>query len=189
MIIEELTTTVGQSNVAQSLEKWRVYLYQTAVQDKPVVWSSVTDAGPSGTIEINPLDEAWRFPAGPAKWPPQELAHRLSQIRQLPEGWDSYGARAISSLAIEVTEGILERAYGSEGLSLPLPSVAPRSHGGIELEWDVEPGRELILEIPPTGEPATFLWVERKSGGHEEEQEGAIASPEHLHHLLRKLGA
>lgn len=110
---------------------------------------------------------------------------RFEQLRQLPENWDSYGASRISSNAIEKGKSIL-----TVMTSIGLPQqffVAPSPDGGIQIEWEL-PGKELLLEIPPTGEPVRYLLVETTPTGEELEIEGTIPEREGLEQLLQRIG-
>lgn len=111
---------------------------------------------------------------------------RFEQLRQLPQNWDSYGASRISDKAIEKGESILTvmtaAAFDQQFF------VAPSPKGGVQIEWEL-PGKELILEIPPSGEPITYLLVETTSTGEEREAEETIAGTEGLKHLLERISA
>lgn len=96
---------------------------------------------------------------------------RLEQLRQLPENWDSYGAPRISNKAIERGKSILT-AVTAAGFSQQF-FVAPSSNGGIQIEWEF-PGKELMLDIPPSGESVTYLLVETTAAGEERETEETI---------------
>lgn len=109
---------------------------------------------------------------------------QLEQLKQLPVGWDSYGASPVSNLAIDKAKSILSvaEAMGIAQLSF----IVPCPDGGIQLEWDFE-GKEIVLVIPRTGERTTFLLVETTSTGEEIEKEGAIRDTEHLQQLLSRV--
>ncbi len=111
---------------------------------------------------------------------------RFKQLRQLPENWDSYGAPRISDKAIEKGRSILTVLMAA-GFSQQF-FVAPSPNGGIEIEWEL-PGKELALEIPPTGEPITYLLVETTTTGEDHEAEEATLEMEGLEQLLQRISA
>lgn len=109
---------------------------------------------------------------------------RFEQFKQLPENWDSYGASHISDEAIEKGKSILTLMTAA-GFSKQ-PFVAPSPSGGIQIEWYV-PGREVVLEIPPTGDPITYSLVETTVSGQECEIEETIPKTEGLAQLLQRI--
>lgn len=92
---------------------------------------------------------------------------KITELKQLPENWDSYGSRPIQSAAIEKAADLL--AILSK-LNLPQPQVFPVPGGGIQFEFQQD-RRELELEILPDGS-IEFLIV---TNG-DEMREGAIPS-------------
>ena len=82
------------------------------------------------------------------------LELELERLAALPPGWDSYGAKEITPLAIDGC-----RAFANS------MSIVPTSEGGIQLEWHAL-GVDLEIEIAPDGtikeqhdpqQPATSL--------------------------------
>ena len=119
------------------------------------------------------------------KFLPSALEQRLEEFKQLTEGWDSYGSLQISHTAVEGTKAVITQALSDE-IGLPAPFVAPTSPGGIGLEWKLESGKELLLEISPTGD-MSYLLVEPRLDGGEDEVEDYISDPEELKNLLLAL--
>ena len=68
---------------------------------------------------------------------------KLAHLLDLPEGWDSYGARAVDPrcalAAIRVLAGVM--CPGT-----PAPSIVPTPAGGVQLEWHIN-GVDLEIEI------------------------------------------
>jgi hypothetical protein len=82
------------------------------------------------------------------------IFERLKELAQLEADWDSYGAKAISSVALvtafEVLEGVKERL--STKVKEPLPQfIAPLADGGLQLEWSRKQG-DIEVEIYPDGD-------------------------------------
>lgn len=118
---------------------------------------------------------------------PLALEQRLEQLRQLPEGWDSYGACRVSDKAIRKAKSVLLRASTIIGFGfLKELFISPCTDGGLEIESDLASGKELFLDIAPTGESITFLLVETTPEGEEKEKEGEIQEIEDLDKLLRR---
>jgi len=109
---------------------------------------------------------------------------RFEQFKQLPENWDSYGASRITDEAIEKGKSIL--AFMTAAGVLKQSFVAPSPSGGIEIEW-YGAGKEVVLEIPPTGAPITYYMVETTVSGQEREIEETIPEKEGLAQLLQRI--
>ena len=189
MKMDGLTVTLGQHSSALSLEMWQINLYQTTVLPCRVVWPTETDTGPKWSVAIDPIQTARQTPPSRIQQLRNQVSERLTEICLLPENWDSYGAHRIDPLAILEAKTLLEMACETEEQDFKMPAIAPHCQGGVELEWFVETGRELIVEIPPAGEPITFLWVETSESGKVEECEGLLDGYAHLQRLVRKLEA
>lgn len=114
---------------------------------------------------------------------PSTLEQRLEQLRQLPEGWDSYGASKISQRAIEKAKELLDRTLRPG--DLPLPFLCPIADGGVGLEWRTKHGRELLCEISPDGS-VSYLLVVPHDGG-EKEIEGRVRSLGELDSIVEQL--
>ncbi len=81
------------------------------------------------------------------------IFERLKELAQLEADWDSYGAKAISSVALvkvfEVLEALKERFVK---VKEPLPQfIAPLADGGLQLEWNGQQG-DIEVEIYPDGD-------------------------------------
>lgn len=82
----------------------------------------------------------------PPRWL-AEVAAQIVSLVNLEPGWDSYGARRVStSMALDA----LELLHQLVGLGLPAPQVVPTSRGGVQFEWDAA-GVELEIELQPDG--------------------------------------
>jgi hypothetical protein len=117
---------------------------------------------------------------------PLQIAEKLEKLANLPENWDSYGAPPISPTAVAKVRTLLRRAFSRYGRRLPMPSIAPGSHGGLGIEWWAKDGNELILDVPPE-EPPTYLLVLALGEGIEEEDEGTLESLNMLDELLARV--
>jgi len=58
-----------------------------------------------------------------------KIRDSMAYLLNLEEGWDSYGAKKISLVAIAEAGRLLEQ------LDLPEPQIVPCSDGGVQLEW------------------------------------------------------
>jgi len=118
---------------------------------------------------------------------PLATEQRLEELKQLPEGWDGRGAHQVSDRAITKAKLILQRASTIIGFGFLKESfISPCTDGGLEIESDLASGKELFLDIAPTGESITFLLVETTPEGEEKEKEGEIQEIEDLDKLLRR---
>ena len=102
------------------------------------------------------------FSEAPPPWCDGLLA-RISELGDLQENWDSYGARSVDPHCAVATVRLL--------LSLcdphkPKPAIVPTSRGGIQLEWH-RAGADLEIEIES---PAKFhVFFEDEQTGDETE--------------------
>jgi len=85
---------------------------------------------------------------------------KVECFRALPEGWDSYGARRVTSGAIRCAAAVLEALdtdlSTAAGSRIEPFDIAPVPTGGIQLEWR-EKSRSIELEITPGGEMRYLL--------------------------------
>jgi hypothetical protein len=113
---------------------------------------------------------------------PGRLEIQLREAEQLAEGWDGYGAHPITSKAIETARNILSRADSWN----VLPFVSPTRDGGVGMEWPLDGGKELLLEVSRDAEISFLLVVSGPDG--EEEKEGALCGNRELNECLREAG-
>jgi hypothetical protein len=95
----------------------------------------------------------------------REAQHKVFELTQLRENWDSYGSRRIQQAAIEQTSAALRHL---SMINLPSPQIFPVPGGGLQLEFEQD-GRELEIEFLPDGS-TEYLMVD--SNG--EMREGSI---------------
>lgn len=81
------------------------------------------------------------------------IADRIRRFQRLEPGWDSYGAPAVATAAIDRIIDLLESvAIGDT----PPPSIAPTSDGGVQVEWH-ERGFDLELRTDDQGRLFAFF--------------------------------
>lgn len=90
-------------------------------------------------------------------------SRRLDELAALPDDWDSYGAPALSAVAIQAARHLLMRLEESVGwprAAATTPShIAPLPSGGVQLEW-TGPTKDIEVEISPDGKLA-YLLIDR----------------------------
>ena len=84
------------------------------------------------------------------------LAERIRHLGRLESDWDGYGGMPIEGQSIERTAILLITASWLGG-DLEEPFVAPLPDGGLEIEWEVESGVELMLVVSPDGRDVEYL--------------------------------
>jgi hypothetical protein len=78
----------------------------------------------------------------------------------LRAGWDSYGAAALSPIAVQrVVNSFIEILVRDD---VPIAAVVPTRVGGIQLEWHRR-GMDVEIAVPPTGE-IEYLVVDPGAG-------------------------
>jgi hypothetical protein len=91
---------------------------------------------------------------------------QLVRLLELPNGWDSYNARAVSKDNVLFALGLLAKIMRD---STPAPQIVPRVRGGVQLEWHTQ-GIDIEIAID-SPEAVSFFAESRLSGnGVEEEQ-------------------
>jgi hypothetical protein len=88
--------------------------------------------------------------------------HKISELAQLADNWDSYGSRPIQPKAIEQTSEALRHL---SAINLPLPQIFPVPGGGLQIEFEYN-GRELEIEFLPDGSIG-YLLVAQNGEMHE----------------------
>lgn len=115
-------------------------------------------------------------------------AERIKLLGELEPNWDGYGAQVISSWAMQRCVELMVEINETVGLYSEYLFIAPLADGGLELEWELPSGNELMLVVPPSSGPIEFLTstVDRSSG-EKHEHEGTIPADANLEDLLRLL--
>ncbi|MDQ3766382.1 MAG: hypothetical protein M3346_03450 [Actinomycetota bacterium] len=75
-----------------------------------------------------------------------ETRQRIKEFGLLPRDWDSYGAPAVGTMALEAAADIVPRL----AMLSWKPFVAPTSGGGVAFDWEASSG-SLVIEASATG--------------------------------------
>lgn len=120
----------------RSIEAWRAGRYKIPL----FLWRALRDIEKEKENNcVTPLTRA-------TPWL-RAAQHKISELTQLQENWDSYGSPPIQPSAIEQASESLK--YLSV-LHLPHPQIFPVPGGGLQIEFQQE-GRELEIEFLPDG--------------------------------------
>ena len=112
-----------------------------------------------------------------------EAVARIRKLTHLEQDWDGYGGKPLTQKAIKETAKLLLEIYELTHGQLENPFIAPLPDGGLELEWELNSGAELMLVIPPTGTDIEYLEESRGSG----QSEGIIPTDATLGELIDRL--
>lgn len=116
-----------------------------------------------------------------------KLIQRLDSFADLSENWDGYGGLPSSDQTrAHTAELLLEIDELAEG-RLEDPFIAPMPDGGIELEWNLRSGAELMLDVSPSSMDIAYLLDELAPSGEIVESEGAIPKDAMLSELINRL--
>jgi len=110
----------------------------------------------------------------------QTVTDKLNSFADLPPNWDSYGSVPISLDIRDRAKATMKDILDIGGENMPLPFIAPMGDGGVEFEWQLETGHELMLTIPPDGS-IQFLLDEPGS-----ETEGVIGEIVSLEQVIKR---
>jgi len=116
-----------------------------------------------------------------------DLAQRVKVLKELPHGWDGFGAVPLTRDALksclEILNAIVDLPDSSSiGRKL---FIAPLPDGGLELDWDFQVENDLMILVPPEGEPVQFLQTLLELSGEEREREGILGTDDNLANLFR----
>jgi hypothetical protein len=100
----------------------------------------------------------------PSDWLPKAI-RRLTEVINLPENWDSYGAEPVRNISGHFAHVLLGRVSRIETVSCPKISATP--DGYVTFVWD-DSQRTLELEFLDNGE--ICYWLDPKTDAHEEEE-------------------
>lgn len=104
----------------------------------------------------------------------------IDALSVLPENWDSYGAHAVGSSAIDHARGLMATLARVVGVNAPTVTATPE--GDVGLCWDV--GRwSLDASVDPSG-LVTYVFLDEESDGND--QEGRTRDPAKLASLLAR---
>lgn len=161
---------------------------ETAVALTEPVEIFVTLSPRSEDWALNPVFIEARFtgsePSHPTSSVPLPLwveptIRALVERMQLPQNWDSYGAKAVTAAAVARALDILTRVMGNGS---PTPDVVPLTDGGIQMEWHTA-NWELEITIPGDDVPAYYYQTSSSPI-----DEGEMLAPyEHVRTLVSNL--
>jgi hypothetical protein len=120
--------------------------------------TQVTVPGGKLIIEQENEQPAWLIP----------VVKVIGELLNLPENWDSYGARPINPTATAFALQLLSETMRTD---TPVPAVVPTSSGGVQLEWHAR-GIDLEVEI----RSPSRLYVSYEDHRHSVEWEGELTS-------------
>ena len=112
---------------------------------------------------------------------------RLRLFAGLEPDWDGFGGRPPSEKALELATVVILVAYRVSGGNLDRPSVAPLVDGGVEMEWEVDTGRELMVTVPPDGRHMQFVYTEQGNSGETGEESGFLPGDASISQLVDRL--
>ena len=115
------------------------------------------------------------------------LSDRLNNLRTLEPDWDGYGGNPPTEKSLGMTAFFLLLAHKLTRGTLKAPFVAPLPDGGLELEWELESGAELMLVIPAAGTSVRYLLDELTDSGEISESEGAVPKDASVSELIDRL--
>lgn len=140
------------------LQQWRlsamelnVIAYVASAQQGEIFWF-----GENGFWFAHPIPE-WA----------RGMLRKISELGELEEDWDSYGARPIDRRCAVTAAEIILNLMDSE---MPEPSIVATTGGGIQLEWH-RAGADLEIEIQSPTKVEVFF----EDGRTDEEKELSLS--------------
>lgn len=126
-------------------------------------WDSDTeDTQAWGTVSHRPLPPALgyanpgvvivRVHADPTGWAGRAIL-KLNQLSQLPDNWDSYGAKSIERNSALMALSLIRAIHNPR---TPEPSIVPLASGGIQFEWHTSQ-KDLEVALSPNGQASVYF--------------------------------
>jgi hypothetical protein len=165
------------SSEALTNTRWRAAAYEPRIASH-FTFTDISSIARRFMVPFGPVSLVFAEP--PAAWFNNLLAE-ISQIGDLKENWDSYGARPIDPRCAEAAANLLWAVLDS---STPKPFVVPTSRGGIQLEWH-RAGVDLELEIESPAR-VNVCFEDHREGTEQEITLSGDLRP--LTHFLKRLG-
>ncbi len=106
----------------------------------PASFTDITSTAWCETIRFG--QHALIFEQAIPRWS-YDLLMKVSEIGELEQGWDSYGARAVDPDCAATTVELVLNLLDS---NTPMPAIVPTIRGGIQLEWH-RAGADLEIEV------------------------------------------
>ncbi|MHB1034035.1 MAG: hypothetical protein ACYC35_11660 [Pirellulales bacterium] len=110
-----------------------------------------------------------------------DLLERITELGNLEENWDSYGARPIDPRCAVATADLLLSLLDA---TTPKPFIVPTTRGGIQLEWH-RAGADLEIRIESPARWNVYFEDQREGGEKEMTLTGNLGP---LRQLLKRLG-
>lgn len=138
-------------------------LWESAGHSRSQWEASPQEVEQSADITSFRQEDAIRFGKHVLSWgqpfPPwsRRFLEKISELGDLDEDWDSYGARPIDVRCAMTAAEIVLNLMDSE---TPAPAIVPTSGGGIQLEWH-RAGADLEIEIHSATKLEVFFGDER----------------------------
>ena len=112
-----------------------------------IVWSSATGMEITAGFEIMAISASpIEVGVTPPRWL-RDSAESILEVMDLPEDWNSYGARPVDPEAVREGLRVLNSILDSD---TPAPTVHPTPSGGVTFEWHTS-RVDIELEITPEG--------------------------------------
>jgi hypothetical protein len=118
-----------------------------------------------------------------------EWEERLEYLSKLGPNWDGCGAAVISESAIATGSQVLTEVAGFPDPRIQQLFIAPLADGGLELEWELASGNELMIVVPHQGGPVEFLLTTVGPWGDENESDGMVPEDASMDTLFRRVTA
>ncbi len=138
----------------------------------------------SAPLELESIEQAIRVASvrSQSEGLDPSLSRRLIEISSLLPGWDGYNSPSIAMDAIETGIQLLLAMFIFGQGHLPIPFVAPLPDGGLELEWEIEPEKELMIIISSSGREVEYLFNQGLA-----EESGNISDDQSIKTLIDRL--
>lgn len=77
------------------------------------------------------------------------VQRQIDYLLDLPPNWDRYGAPRIRRDVLYFASELLSKTLA---INTPAPELVPMSHGGVQVEWHMQSGKSVTIEVEAPGD-------------------------------------
>ena len=116
-----------------------------------------------------------------------DAAARIRKLVRLEPDWDGFGGRPPTEEAMKAAADLLIETHKLAQDMIGKPFISPLPEGGLDIEWELDSGVELMIVIPSNGKGKRYVLDEPVSSGETKESEGTIPRGATLSKLINRL--
>ena len=116
-----------------------------------------------------------------------DAAARILKLARLEQDWDGCGGNPPTEEAMKAAADLLIETHKLAQDMIGKTFISPLPEGGLDIEWELDSGVELMIVIPSNGKGKRYVLDEPVSSGETKESEGTIPRGATLSKLINRL--